>query len=299
MPGWGSCPARARDLRRHELTHNLSALAVISLVTTDEGNDMTTTPARRRRSAALLATAAIAAVLLTGCGDDTGTAATPSPSVSPDATSEAPEPPTSPAAPVAPVATVAPAVAVDPLAGFPLTAGWGELTAEPGYGGTEFPVDDLSHSFSSYACAGPTPRADTTDVLRGQVTGPEYYASRELLVLPDADAAVAHLGALQAFYEDCPEQRGDGTSYPLRVFDTELGSASFGVVRTSVRDDGTPETGLMVLQATRVGRSVLLDVSVGDGIATSEADARALTDFRAEQSAPVVAAMCAFTEAGC
>lgn len=258
---------------------------------------MTTTPVRRRRSALLLATAAAGAVLLTGCGDEAGSATgTPSTSASPaspDAASEAPE------APASPAATAAPAVAVDPLADFPLTAGWADFTTEPGYGGIEFPVDELANSFSSYACAGPTPQADATDVLRGQVTGPEYYASRELLVLPDADAAVAHLGALKAFYEDCPEQQGDDTSYPLQVFDTPVGGASFGVVRTSVRDDGTPETGLMVLQATRVGRSILLDVSVGDGIASSEADARALTDFRSEQSAPVVEAQCAFTEAGC
>ena len=121
-------------------------------------------------------------------------------------------------------------------------------------------------------------------------------------MLDDADAAVAYVSRLRDFYAACPEQRSDdGMSYPVAVLDTAVGGQSFGVVRFT-ESGGEPAIGTMALHVVRVGRSVLLDAHAAEGSAGQqevEAAARDRLAAMAAASADVVAAQCAFTEAGC
>ncbi|MDO9455110.1 hypothetical protein [Nocardioides sp.] len=181
---------------------------------------------------------------------------------------------------------------------FPLASGWPTRTVEPGSAGLELPVDGLLASFPDYACDSRGPAAGTTDVLRAQYSDVEAYLSRELLTFADADDAVAHLAALRDFYGSCPTPTEDGLSYPLRLVDTEVGGDSFAVVR-STEYDGEPAIGMSALHAVRVGRSILLDSTSGEGIVQDAGDAEDLAASMATRAADVVAAQCAFTVAGC
>ncbi|QCW50160.1 hypothetical protein FE634_06605 [Nocardioides dongxiaopingii] len=180
----------------------------------------------------------------------------------------------------------------------PLAAGWPTGPVEAGSAGVEVPVDELDASFADHACDAPAPAGDPTEVVRGQFSDVETYLTRELLTFADADAAVAHVAGLRDFYAACPTRTVDGFSHPVRTFDTAVGGQSFAVVR-STEHDAHPAIGVSALQVVRVGSAVLLDTVSTEGSASDEAAAHALADAMAEESGDVVAAMCAFTEAGC
>lgn len=246
-----------------------------------------------RRIPAIPATlvVAVATVLLAGCGGQTTT----------DDDRPAAVDPPAPAAPVdAPVDQPVESQPEPTLDDVPLAAGWPDHAPEPEAIGTELPVERLTADFADYACpSSPQPDPGRADVLRGQYSSVEDYRTRELVVLPDADAAVAWVEALEDHYAACPAVTEDGLRYPLTVLETATGGQSFGVVR-STEHDGQPAIGLSTLHVVRVGRSVLLDTSSGEGWAPDpEADGRRVLDRMATAAAEVIAAMCRFTAAGC
>lgn len=189
----------------------------------------------------------------------------------------------------------------DDLANFPLAAGWPD-DVEPGEPGAQVPVDALEPSFSSFTCLAETPEpADAVEVLRGRLSNIEDFRTRELVTFPDADAAVAYVSVLDAFYRECPSQtEDDGVVYPVTRIPTRVGGQSFGVVR-STEYDGRPAIGISALQVVRVGSAVLLDTSSTEGSGSPDATTAGtrLLDAMTVDSAEVVAGMCVFTEAGC
>jgi hypothetical protein len=276
---------------------------------------MNPTIATPRRLRALLALTAVTVLLLTGCGDSDDDAAPDggqrpgieqgddaSPSAVPtDSGSEPADAPTEPAgASDQPTADHSPAD-VD-LDDFPLAAGWPEDGAESGSAGLEVPVKKLDDPFDEATCGAAAPAPRTTDALRGQFFDVEAYLSRELLVFPDADAAVAYVSALDDFYatDACTAQDAAGgeATYPLRRVATKVGGQSFTVVR-GTELEGEAQVGMSALQVVRVGRSVLLDTTAGEGLVRDTKDARDLAASMTDRAADVVAAQCAFSAAGC
>lgn len=195
------------------------------------------------------------------------------------------------------------APAAPAAADVPLAAGW-PTTTEPGEAGVVLPVTDsepdVERDFGTWACGTPAPEA-SGEVLRARFADVEDYRARRLVVLPDADAAVSYVSGLRDFYAACPERSGEGMTYPVALVDTAVGGQSFGLVRFT-ESGGEPAIGVMALHVVRVGRSVLLDAAASEGGAGQqepEAAARDLLAVMAAASAEVVAAQCAFTEAGC
>ena len=81
---------------------------------------------------------------------------------------------------------------------------------------------------------------------------------------------------------------------------TAEGGESWAVVRRQ-EYDGHPAVGLEILHVIRLGRAVLVDTTSSEAGAgpDPEADVRRQLDDQTTATAGVVAAMCAFTEAGC
>lgn len=190
--------------------------------------------------------------------------------------------------------------ATSDLGDFPLDAGWpADEDAETEEGGLTLPIDRFTADFADYTCgrAAPAPRPDQR--LRGQFSNVEDYRTRELVVLADADAAVAWVGRLRAFYEACPVKREDDLTYPVTVLESAVGGQSFGVLRAT-EYLGEPTLGLSALHVVRVGRSVLLDSASGEGMVRDpQVDGPRVLDALSADTTAVVTAMCAFTEAGC
>lgn len=180
-------------------------------------------------------------------------------------------------------------------ADFPLAAGW-PTDSEPGpdYGLTG-PGRDVQVVEGPSVCGTNGP-GGYFDRLAARWANPEDYRARLLLAFTDADAAIAYQGAFLKRYRDCPRDPGsDGYVSIHDVRRTQVGGESWAVVRTSELR-GSPAIGLEVLHVIRVGSAVLIDITSGEGMEEgSEEQVASQTDAAAE----VVAAMCAFTEAGC
>ena len=111
---------------------------------------------------------------------------------------------------------------------------------------------------------------------------------------------MAYVTGVRDFYAACPEEdTGDGTglAWVTDVRQTQVGGQSYAVVR-SIEADGNPAIGLEVLHVVRLGRAVLIDTASNEGSGV-ESRIRSQIDQQTAAGAPVVAAMCAFTEAGC
>ncbi|WP_139978085.1 hypothetical protein [Nocardioides litoris] len=184
-------------------------------------------------------------------------------------------------------------------ASLPLASGWPER-AEPGQDGVVSPAPRSEPIMSAYVC-GPGPRPRGAERVDATFTDVEDRRSRSMRVFPDADAAAAHVAAVRSFWEGCPPQSDQGFDRPLVVADSPVGGQSFSVVAfTEV--DGSPVPGLVALHVVRVGRSVLLDSTSDQGGAGAEprgVQARRQVERMTTDSADLVAAMCAWTEAGC
>ncbi|WP_309648140.1 hypothetical protein [Nocardioides sp.] len=179
---------------------------------------------------------------------------------------------------------------------FPLAAGF-PTDSEPGpdYGLTG-PAEDVEVLDGVDVCETGLPAARSVDRLATLWANPEDYRARVLLAFADADAAVAYQGEFLQRYRDCPRDPGsDGYVSLHDVRRTAVGGESWAVVRTSELQ-GSPAIGLEVLHVVRVGSAVLIDITSGEGMLQgSDGQVTAQTAASAE----VVAAMCAFTEAGC
>ena len=168
----------------------------------------------------------------------------------------------------------------------------------------DFPLDvDTEADGGEFEKVGPSPTAEGVvfpdlcrpdgwpvtgnDRLAVNVSGPEYGDDRTLLVLDNADQAVAALQGIRAVVSNCPADVN--VVYDILQRDTGYDSFTFGSSYT----DGL---GSDVWQATRVGRGLLLLHTYGEG---SRDSLPLQADAVTELTAKITPAMCAFTEAGC
>lgn len=185
---------------------------------------------------------------------------------------------------------------------FPLAAGWpDEETVEPGpRNGLEGPGRQVA-ALRFEACGGQLDDPGSRDRLGARWTNVEDHRSRELRSFADAGEAAGYVAALVGLYRSCPtEERGDGYTRVTEVRRTGVGGGSWAVVRGTERE-GAPAVGLEVLHVVRLGRAVLVDAAANEGGAGQdpEADVRRQIRYQIRATIDVVAAMCAFTEAGC
>ncbi|WP_341923780.1 hypothetical protein [Nocardioides psychrotolerans] len=181
-------------------------------------------------------------------------------------------------------------------AGFPLAAGF-PTDSEPGPdNGLTGPGEDVEVPEGVDVCGSGLPTAPSIDRLAARWANPEDYRSRVLLAFEDAEAAIAYQGNFLQSYRSCPRDPGsDGYVSLNDVRRTAVGGESWAVVRT-FEFQGSPAIGLEVLHVVRVGSAVLVDVTSGEGMAEGAEEQLA---SQTAAAAEVVAAMCAFTEAGC
>ena len=181
-------------------------------------------------------------------------------------------------------------------ADFPLAAGW-PTDHEPGAdNGLTGPGPDVPALEDVQVCGTDLPVAASLDRLAARWANPEDYRTRLLLTFEDAEGAIQYQGQFLDAYRACPHSEGsDGYTTVIDVRRTQVGGESWAVVR-SFELQGAPAIGLEVLHVIRLGRSILVDVTSSEGIASS---APVAITNQTEAAADVVSAMCAFTEAGC
>lgn len=176
---------------------------------------------------------------------------------------------------------------------------------------SDFPIDRGLRSPEGDPIAGPGPRAggitpldvcagdgasgpslwpdDHVDRIAASATGPEFLDARELITLPDADAAAAVLTTIEQEVTRCS---GDGDAV-WTVHDVPgVGDQSLTVSRTF-----EPWLGGDVYQLTRVGAAVLAVDRGGEYDLTSTVP-HGIEDVSAT-SAALVGAMCVFSADGC
>lgn len=185
--------------------------------------------------------------------------------------------------------------------GFPLAEGYpdDDEAEGPGYG-RQGPSRTLA-PVQFRACGRMLPDTNHTDRLIGRWTNVEDFRTRQLTVFPDAGTATARVAEITGFYRSCPtenEQRPYAQVTEVRR--TAEGGESWAVVRRQ-EYDGHPAVGLEILHVIRFGRAVLVDITASEAGAgpDPEADVRRQLDAQTVATAGAVAAMCAFTEAGC
>jgi hypothetical protein len=185
---------------------------------------------------------------------------------------------------------------------FPLADGYpedDEAELGPGYG-RHGPTRDLT-PLPFVACGDRLADAPHDDRLLARWTNVEDFRSRQLTTFVDAEQAAARVAALTDFYRRCPtEDESDGYVQVTDVRRTAYGDESWAVVRRQELG-GAPAVGLTVLHVVRVGRAVFVDTASTEGGAGEDPEADILRQVgeQARASAGVVAAMCAYTEAGC
>jgi hypothetical protein len=168
-----------------------------------------------------------------------------------------------------------------PLAGFPLDRGYAdengdvgtpvEITTRPAttkFGMCDRVVWDPWH--------GSTHRIGVE--FRGEA---EYFRGRTLVLYPDPGAATAAVTAARAAVAACPDEpdgNGQGTTHT--VTDESLGDQAVVWTDTfySVHDgEQQHDTGLVVYELVRVGRTVLLGYEYGEGNGSPASREQAIT----------------------
>ena len=268
---------------------------------------------RRRVAGVAVASAALAAVavvvpmtLVGGDGRADRAPVAPSPTSTTDDSPTDPTPTEEPttAPPLTEEPTTAPPSADETStgrgevpAGFPLAAGYPpDSDAEPGSRtGLHGPAPALDRLDLEVRACGQllaTP-PDVTGRLEAAWLNVEDFRSRRLVTFADAERAVAHMDEAAAFFRQCG---GDADS-TWTVLQTQVGGQSYAIGRTPTAEIGQVETIVLV----RLGRAVLIDVRSGEG-GGGDPDPELVRERAADMAgdaAGVVAAMCAFTEAGC
>jgi hypothetical protein len=192
-------------------------------------------------------------------------------------------------------------------ADFPLVAGWpDDSIAEPDpQFGLKPPDPALEHPVFDYrACDRALPVPTEVHRLRAMWANVEDLRGRQLLTFRDAGAAAAFLEGAADFYRACAVEPagGDGLTYTWTVVPTEFGGQSVAASSTPSRD-GTPAVGVVrMIHLIRLGSAVLIDTTEGEGGGGGPdllGPTRSRAGTMAQAAAPVVAAMCRFTEAGC
>ena len=126
------------------------------------------------------------------------------------------------------------------------------------------------------------PQHGSTDLIGVEFRGEaEYVRGRTLVLYPDAAAATAAVTAARAAVAACPDEpdgTGQGTTHTV----THMSLGDQAVVWTdtfySVHDgERQHDTGLVVYELVRVGRTVLLGYEYGEGNGSPASREQAIT----------------------
>lgn len=189
----------------------------------------------------------------------------------------------------------APAKVTEIAADFPLADGFpaqSELGAD-GYAGPNRTIDPVAIE----ACGARLPDPGHRDRLLARYESAEDYRTRQLTTYADADAAVAASRAFVEAFGRCPvDPRPDDAGYvsEREVQDLSLGGESWALLDRATMDGHATPFGSTAL-VVRVGRAVLIEEQTGHAGYPS---ARGVTELGDRLATPI-AAMCAFTVAGC
>lgn len=235
----------------------------------------------RRPQALLLPPLAVA--VLAGCGSAHSVVLTE--------TSASPDPTPSSASHRTPSSARTSSAAPDvtgPLAGFPLDRGYADENGDNG-SPVEITKKPATTRFGMCHRVVWDPRHGSTDLLGVEFRGEaEYFRGRTLVLHPDAGAATAAVTAARTAVAGCPDEpdgKGQGTTHT--VTDESVGDQSVVWTDTfyTVHDgEQQHDTGLVVYELVRVGRTVLLGYEYGEGNGSSasreQAIARATREAR-------------------
>jgi hypothetical protein len=259
-------------------------------------------PARRARVlllvAALVLTVAAVPVALAVAGDEPAPAPAAAPGQAPETS---PEPTTAQAEPTGPSEPSDPALRLPRFAaaaghdwvhtvppGMPL-----EHALPPSESEDAGTVEDLAF------CDVPALRpSHGVDHRTAGAAGPEYGELRDLRVFVDDRAAHRYLKRFVEAVTGCPRQRvGGGTTWRHDLLPTDL-EGDEGVTGVQTFE----QSGMVVLGANwwevvRVGNAVLVTATGGEWMPGPRLEAAIRRHARDVE--PLVAAMCAFSEAGC
>jgi hypothetical protein len=177
---------------------------------------------------------------------------------------------------------------------FPLADGFPERSerGEKGYTGPNRTIDPIAYDL----CGEPLPDPAFRDRLLAGYESAEDYRTRQLTTYADADAAVAASRAIIQAFEDCATEGPDADGYTSEreVQKLTLGGESWAVLDRATFDGGaTPFGGTLLV--VRVGRAVLLEDHGGHAGYPNPDGVQELS----QRLATPIAAMCAFTLAGC
>jgi len=203
--------------------------------------------------------------------------------------------------------TVSPATSasprVDPPRELPLAAGWpDDGLAEPGprYG-LQGPARDLP-PLELRPCGREAAPDDAVDRLTAYWTNVEDFRAREVSTYADAASATTRLAALVHLLRACEpgETLADGYTDIVEIQPLGAGDEGWAVVRRAELA-GAPAVGLEVVLLVRVGAALYVDFASNEGGAgpEPEAEARRQVQEQLGQSAEVVAALCASSDADC
>lgn len=177
---------------------------------------------------------------------------------------------------------------------FPLADGFPERSerGEKGYTGPNRTIDPIAYD----VCGEPLPNPAFRDRLLAGYESAEDYRTRQLTTYADADAAVAASRAIIQAFEDCRTEGPDSEGYTSEreVQKLTLGGESWAVLDRATFDGGqTPFGGTLIV--VRVGRAVLIEDHGGHAGYPTPDGIQELS----QRLATPIAAMCAFTVAGC
>lgn len=179
-------------------------------------------------------------------------------------------------------------------ADFPLADGFPERSenGEKGYTGPNRTLDPITYDL----CGEPLPDPAHRDRLLAGYASAEDYRTRQLTTYDDADAAVAASRAVIQTFEDCATEGPDADGYTSEreVQKLTLGGESWAVLDRATFDGSETPFGSTLL-VVRVGRAVLIEDHAGHAGYPTADGIRELSD----RLATPIAAMCAFTVAGC
>ncbi|HJQ06913.1 MAG TPA: hypothetical protein VJ872_15800 [Nocardioides sp.] len=179
--------------------------------------------------------------------------------------------------------------------GFPLDSGWQDDQPEG-------PNSRLAPSRTRKvpelnACGTTLPWPAYEDRLSAAFHNPEDSRDHVLMTYADADTAVAATKAMVDLFRACPTEPGqpDGYVFHTQVSRTDTSGDSW-LISSYYTFNGAPAIGLIDIEVVRVGLGVLVITHGNEGGKESiPMDSKGMET----EAADSIAAMCAFTEAGC
>lgn len=179
--------------------------------------------------------------------------------------------------------------------GFPLDAGWPLDSAE---GPDSVLAPSRTRKVDELTACGRTLRWPAhVDRMTAGFHNPEDGRDRTLTTYADADAAAAATHAIVSLFQGCTSEPGQPAGYVhhYAVSRTTLSGDSW-LISNWYTYRGAPALGLTDIAVVRVGLGVLVMSQSNEGSKqTIPQNVEAMTT----QAAEPLAAMCAFTEAGC